>query len=329
MTPSNPATTTDEKTNKKWGPATCRGLNAGLLAGFSLVLLLVVAGLVSNLQVAVQEDCGVQTTHGSTDPVRECLDRLPAWVDGGPTVMAAEIVNGSQGLTDKTRPHRYQFFYHRYMSILAKRTCQQAPHRNGTKPLRILEIGLGCHPSGGMIRQTPGGSALAWRHLFRDLDLDLHMMEFDAECANEWAASHKEVAVVHTGDASSEADLDRVYQESGDLPFDVIIDDASHLNEHQMKTFMHMIPHVAEGGVYVIEDIHSACGRWKANTGKVNTGQVVQGTSGCITTSDGKPTIFSKILDWQKELVQRRMPFPGVNHIDVHFESVVFEKQLN
>lgn len=37
--------------------------------------------------------------------------------------------------------------------------------------------------------------------------------------------------------------------------FDVIVDDGSHLFEHQVTSFKHLFPRLKEGGIYVIEDI--------------------------------------------------------------------------
>src|SRR6202008_2820925 len=41
-------------------------------------------------------------------------------------------------------------------------------------------------------------------------------------------------------------------------PFDVILDDGSHMNSHIALTFRHLFPNgLAPGGVYIVEDIHS------------------------------------------------------------------------
>jgi len=194
----------------------------------------------------------------------------------------------------------------------------------------MLEIGLGCSPGGGMINSTPGGSTLAWKHLFSSstIELDLHVMEYDAECATKWEKENPRIATkVHSGDASSTKDLDRVYRDSGGLPFDIIIDDASHLNRHQIFTFLHMIQYVSNGGIYVIEDIHSSCKSWKANTGTISSGQRVRGTPGCMETAIGNPTIFSKLVEWQKQLIIKKKPFPDVTSIEISLEAAVITKQ--
>jgi hypothetical protein len=183
---------------------------------------------------------------------------------------------------------------------------------------------------GGMIKNKPGGSTLAWRFLFSSstIELDLHVMEYDAECATKWEKENPMIATkVHSGDASSTEDLDRVYRDSGGLPFDMIIDDASHLNEHQIFTFLHMVQYVSNGGIYVIEDIHSSCMAWKANTGGgPSSGLRVQGTRGCMETTKGNPTIFSKLVEWQKPLITKHSPFPNVTSIEIGLEAAVITK---
>lgn len=269
-----------------------------------------------------------QQSNKASSPRQECENKLPPWTKERTSILLAEqMMVGSKGLTDKTTAHDYQHMYHRYLAPLAKRTCLED---QTTNVIRILEIGLGCHVSGGMIRGTPGGSALAWRHLFPSsaFELDLHLIEFDEDCAVKWADAHKDDAHVHVGDASNREDLERVLQESGGGPFDVIIDDGSHINSHQIFAMEFLIEHVAPGGIYVVEDIHAACLNWNANTGTVVTNQRVGGTPDCMVTTDGQPTILSVLLDGQRKLALRRQPYPGVNHIDICMEAAVLQKVI-
>ncbi|KAI2508406.1 Hard-surface induced protein [Fragilaria crotonensis] len=266
------------------------------------------------------------------DEMTGCI--LPNWVNGGPDTMAFEINKGSRGLTDKAngKDHGYHTMYYPYMaSMVRKRYCAGVIEAsNGVqpqemKPIKILEIGLGCAPGGGMIRKTPGGSPLAWRYLFgSERVMELHVLEYDEDCAKEWDAEHPNVATVHTGDASSPQDLAHVVEEAG--PFDVIIDDGSHINWHQIFTLEYLISSVNPGGFYVVEDIHSSCLSWEANIGTQERGVPTGGTKDCMTTDEGGPTIFAKLVEWQKGLILKREPFPGVSRIDFHKEAVVLEK---
>lgn len=274
---------------------------------------------------ASQQENHYKTSSASQQ--QQCEDKLPPWIhERTSDLFAEQMMIGSTGLTDKTTNHKFQHMYHRYLSPLAKRTCEEGQ----SNVIRILEIGLGCDASGGMIRNTPGGSALAWRHLFPSpaFELDLHMMEFDETCAMKWADAHKDVAHVHVGDASNREDLERVIQASGGGPFDVIIDDGSHINSHQIFTLEVLIGHVAQGGIYVIEDIHAACLDWTVNTGTIVSNKKVGGTRGCMVTTDGQPTILSVLLNGQRKLALRQEPYPGVNHIDICLEAAVLQKTI-
>lgn len=194
---------------------------------------------------------------------------LPKWVTGVPQDFATEMLIGSTGLTDKTNNgHKFQWLYQPNLSRLIKQKLSN-PDKSSVKKIRLLEFGLGCAPGGGMIRNTPGGSALGWRHLFNQVDgiiFELHIFEYDEECALKWQKEHPHtVDGLHIGDASSEKDLLRAYNDAGGIPFDVMIDDASHINWHMIKTLDYMLPKVEIGGFYVVEDIPTACRDYKVS----------------------------------------------------------------
>ena len=299
---------------------------------------------------------GETTNHirGSSSAVANrdvaCYEQyLPDWVRGDPESMANEFKIGSDELSDKYDDgHRFFYAYQPYLAkiVLQKlkssygtntAVCNNSNDPNVPKPkLKFLEIGLGCHfKVGGMKRGTPGGSALGWYNIFKKLhpvlDVEIHIMEYDSKCATEWHEkdNHKEMVHIHTGDASSEVDLARIVNETGSsLDFDVIIDDASHINWHMIKTLEVMIEQVQLGGIYVVEDVWSSCRNWGANMGS-KQGEGTGGSRGCMTTGDGKsPTFFAQMVEYQKLLLQKKLAFPQVNHIDFHGQIVVFEKQL-
>jgi len=64
---------------------------------------------------------------------------------------------------------------------------------------------------------------------------------------------------VHVVDQSSRTDLQQLAEADG--PFDVIIDDGSHLNAHQIFTFQTLYPHLKEQSIYVVEDVQTSY--WK------------------------------------------------------------------
>jgi len=279
-----------------------------------------------------------------------CLDQyLPSWVHGDPEHMAELFKNGSQDLSDKyDNDHRFFYAYQPYLRDIVLRklkssyNLQNCSLKSVKKPkIKFLEIGLGCHPLGGMKKDAsgkylPGGSALGWRSVFRMnnledlLEFDLHVMEYDEECAHTWWQEHKNTCHIHTGDASSKEALARVVRETGsDHDFDVIIDDASHINWHQIKTLEVMIEQVHMGGIYIVEDIDSSCRKWTANIGSKLSNTPVGGSPNCMTV-EGKPeepTILAKLVEWHKKLMTKQIAFPDVNHIDLYGTLAVLEKR--
>lgn len=59
---------------------------------------------------------------------------------------------------------------------------------------------------------------------------------------------------VARGDQGNRADLDAFARAHG--PFDIIIDDGSHASHHQQITLASLFPHLAPGGLYIVEDLH-------------------------------------------------------------------------
>lgn len=50
-------------------------------------------------------------------------------------------------------------------------------------------------------------------------------------------------------------EIEDVLQIVNNGPFDIIIDDCSHHGEQQIKSFHELLPHLVDGGLYIIEDI--------------------------------------------------------------------------
>jgi hypothetical protein len=110
--------------------------------------------------------------------------------------------------------------------------------------LSLLEIGV------GGADQSPGGeSLLAWRCFFPFSKI--------VGCDNRdkrYLAGGK--IQVHVVDQSSEVDLARIASDEG--PFDIIIDDGSHVNFHQILTFKKLFNNLKEFGIYIVEDTQTS-----------------------------------------------------------------------
>jgi hypothetical protein len=135
--------------------------------------------------------------------------------------------------TDKNASHFYTQHYQRYFSSI----------RN--KPLRLLEIGVG-----GYSDLKDGASSLRmWKRFFpkaQVVGIDLY---------DKSHFSEDRITVLQC-DQTDVGKLTHISQEQG--PFDIIIDDGSHLNEHIRITFSILFPLLQKGGFYAIEDLQTA-----------------------------------------------------------------------
>ena len=108
-------------------------------------------------------------------------------------------------------------------------------------PKAVFEIGV-----------KNGGSLALWRQLFpeaRVVGLDLRLSKI---------VRHDGIVYVE-GDQTDRVLLAKIAEEHG--PFDLVIDDGSHVGEHQLISLAALAPHVAPGGVYVVEDVHASMKR--------------------------------------------------------------------
>ncbi|MGW6929485.1 class I SAM-dependent methyltransferase [Lentzea sp. NPDC054927] len=113
-----------------------------------------------------------------------------------------------------------------------------------TEPVRVLEIGIGGYgdPDRG------GGSLRMWQRFFR------RGLVHGLDTTAKNVTGPRMMTI--QGDQSDAEFLDRLGRELG--PFDVIIDDGSHLNKHVRISFHALFPHVRAGGLYVVEDLQTA-----------------------------------------------------------------------
>ena len=107
-------------------------------------------------------------------------------------------------------------------------------------PVSFLEIGI-----------FKGGSLPMWLDYFPK-GSTLTFIDIDPACkAHEIDGTN-----VRIGNQADPAFLAELAAEFG--PFDVILDDGSHINAHQITSFEHLWPHVKNGGLYMVEDCHTS-----------------------------------------------------------------------
>ncbi|WP_030373458.1 class I SAM-dependent methyltransferase [Streptomyces rimosus] len=113
------------------------------------------------------------------------------------------------------------------------------------EPVRVLEIGIGGYydPAAG------GGSLRMWKNYFsRGI---VHGLDIYDKSGLDELRLHTFV-----GSQNDAGFLRDLAEQHG--PFDIVIDDGSHVNEHILASFDTLLPHVRPGGWYVIEDIQTS-----------------------------------------------------------------------
>lgn len=111
-----------------------------------------------------------------------------------------------------------------------------------SRRVKILEIGVGGYNDPGQ-----GGSSLRmWKDYFprgEIFALDIH----------DKRSLQEDRIKIFIGDQSDAGFLDDFGKQHG--PFDVIVDDGSHMSPHVITSFHALFPHVKPGGHYVVEDL--------------------------------------------------------------------------
>jgi len=145
--------------------------------------------------------------------------------------LAAMIENGilDHAAFPQKMPHILSF-YRRLLTSLDR------------EPTSILEIGV-----------KGGGSAAMWKGLFPSASV----VGLDIKLRRWLTRQPSEDGVVYlAGDQTDSARLGEIAAKYG--PFDLVIDDGSHVTDHVAGTLRCLLPHVRPGGIYVIEDTHSS-----------------------------------------------------------------------
>ena len=148
------------------------------------------------------------------------------------------------GGSDKYGAHLYTPIYHKLFQHLRNR------------PIRLLEIGIGGYDS----PKAGGASLRMWAEYFPHgaiVGLDIYPKQL---------AISPRVTTIE-GSQTDQGLLDRITAEHG--PFDIIIDDGSHVVDHTIISFRHLFPKMAEGGIYAVEDVQTAFLPNSAGTGTI------------------------------------------------------------
>ncbi len=131
--------------------------------------------------------------------------------------------------SDKWGGHYYTSHYHEHF------------HKLRNKKLKILEIGVG-----GYKDPHYGGASLRmWKRYFPQ------SLIYSIDIYDKSPLQEKRIKI-YQGSQDDEVFLRKVADEAG--PFDIIIDDGSHIVSHILKSFRTLFPLMNDGGIYAIED---------------------------------------------------------------------------
>lgn len=107
------------------------------------------------------------------------------------------------------------------------------------RPMSILEIGV-----------KRGASLYTWKDYFKQGKI--YGIDNNNNCLKDYGDRIR----VEIGQQQDEVFLEALCRECG--PFDIVIDDGSHINELTIKSFKYLWPHIQPGGYYVIEDLRNS-----------------------------------------------------------------------
>jgi hypothetical protein len=134
----------------------------------------------------------------------------------------------------KPRAHKWAHYFEAYHALFMLRRAHA---------LRILEIGV-----------YQGASLRLWRQYFDDPRTVLVGIDIDPTCVQ--FDSPRDNVHVRIGSQADAAFLEQVVRDFG--PFDIIIDDGSHLSSHMIASFNHLFATaLQDDGIYMVEDLHA------------------------------------------------------------------------
>lgn len=117
---------------------------------------------------------------------------------------------------------------------------------------KVFECGLGTNntsiPSNMGPRGRPGASLRVWRDYFPNA------MVYGADIDRDVLFSEDRIKTYFI-DQRDPAAIEAFWQQVGDTNFDFMVDDGLHIFEAGSCLFTHSIQHLAEHGIYVIEDV--------------------------------------------------------------------------
>jgi hypothetical protein len=159
--------------------------------------------------------------------------------------------------------HKWKHYFSIYDEIFDFYLKNREKNSDALTPIKFLEIGV-----------DRGGSLEIW-HKYFDSGTVIFGIDIKEECRN----INEKAFQVRIGSQDDPEFLRLVVSEMGGV--DIILDDGSHIAKHQRKSFDVLFPMLSEGGIYIIEDTHTAYQRhWGG--GYLRRGSIIQVTKHMI-----------------------------------------------
>lgn len=118
---------------------------------------------------------------------------------------------------------------------------------------KLLPQYIGKNPKFLEIGVDRGGSLELWLKYF-DNNIDLYAVDINPDSLKyEFNGASVNYALL---DQSNEEQWNEYLKDKPN--FDVIVDDGSHINSHQILTLLTLYPKLNDGGIYVVEDTHTS-----------------------------------------------------------------------
>jgi hypothetical protein len=149
------------------------------------------------------------------------------------TATLAQLARTEQ--TDKAATHgiypqSYLDIYEQYLQRLRR------------QPINLLEIGL-----------LKGKSVRLWKRYFPKGQI--YGIDIDPACRQ-----YEEARIsIEIGSQADVRVLERICERAA-APFDIVVDDGSHVNRHIIASFAYLFPRLRRGGLYIIEDLGCSYG---------------------------------------------------------------------
>lgn len=136
--------------------------------------------------------------------------------------------------TDKVRHHEYTRVYY---DLLKGKTIR-----------RVLEIGIGCAAYMVIPNYITGASLLMWEEFFPEAEI------FGFDINPDILLNQGRIRSFFC-DQSNADSLQAALAQTGGR-FDLVVDDGSHVAEHQVLSAQILAPALTPEGLYIIEDVH-------------------------------------------------------------------------